>query len=248
MDWPRVFEFIQQRAPAFLSGLEGVPDAAISALAAERGVTLPGCYVEFLRRMGGDSNGYRPFGATQDHRFSIISERLREEDDAPDDRVFLVAVETDESQVALYDHHLDLRHVEDDDTPLVLLEQGIPFDGHSQVEYRETFGERITASVFNHFELSRRAHHEVVYQSGGVLPEAVTLLRSAGFAPVLPLLGRVACLQEGALGVHAQVNEEYGLLSLRLGGDDPKAVEALVTRLLAELPEARRPTRPRGRG
>jgi|GEM_PF-6042713 len=246
MEWPPVFEFIRQRDPAFLSRVEGVPDAAISTLAAERGVTLPGCYVEFLRRMGGGGNGYRPFGATQDHRFSTIAERLREEDEAPDGRVFLVAIETDASLVALYDYHLDLRHAEDDDVPLVLLEQGIPFDGHSQVEYRETFGERITASVFNHFELSRRAHSEVVTRSGGGLPGAVALLQHAGFVPVLPLLGNVACLQAGALGVIAQVNETYGLLSLRLGGDDPRAVEALATRLLEELPDARRPRRPKG--
>lgn len=249
MDWPLVFEFIRQRDPVFLSQLEGVSDADIATLATDRGITLPECYVEFLRRMGGSSNGYCPFGATQDHRVSSIAERLGDDEDALSSRFFPVALETDASQVAFYDHHLDLRRAEDDDVPLVELEQGVPLDSQLPVESRETFSERITTSVFSHFELSRRAHHELVTQGGegsGVLPRAVALLQHAGFEPVLPLLGRVACLQAGPLRVHAQFGENPARLTLQLGGDDPLALKELADRLLADLPGARRPRPPKG--
>ncbi|NTX65668.1 hypothetical protein HUA74_33910 [Myxococcus sp. CA051A] len=249
MDWSLVFEFIRQRDPVFLSRLEGVPDAAIATLTAGRDVTLPGFYVEFLRRMGGSSNDYCPFGATQDHRFSAIAERLGEDDDALSSRFFPVALETDESQVALYDHYLDLRRAEDDDVPLVVLEQGVSLDLQLPVESHETFGERITTSVFSHFELRLRAHHEVVTQGcegSGVLPRAVALLQRAGFVPVLPLLGRVACLQAGPLSVHAWFDENPARLRLRLGGDDPRALKQLADRLFADLHGARRPRPPKG--
>ncbi|WP_164018146.1 SMI1/KNR4 family protein [Pyxidicoccus trucidator] len=253
-----MIEFIRQRDPAFLSQVEGMPDAAISALAADRGVTLPATYVEFLRRMGGHSHGYTPFGATQDHGFAAIAERLEAErlddkDDAPPGRFFPVAIETDLSLVALYDHYLDLQRGDGDDAPLVTLEQGVPFRWQTPDETGETCGERIAASVFNHFELRLRANRDVVALGGALqagqgraaLQQALALLQRAGFAPVLPLLGRVACLQAGPLSVLAKVNENYELLTLRIGSDDALAVKELVSQLLAGLPGARRPAGPR---
>ncbi|MCY1019905.1 hypothetical protein [Pyxidicoccus sp. MSG2] len=256
MDWPLVIEFIRQRDPAFLSRVEGVPAAAVAALAAGRGVTLPVSYVEFLRRMGVNSNGYAPFGSMQDHCFAAISERLDDEDAAPAGRFFPVAIETDPSMVVLYDHCLDLQRSDGDDAPLVMLEQGVSLELQTPVETHETFGERITASVFNHFALRRLARREVVSVGGGTLQagggraalqRALVLLQRAGFAPVLPLSGRVACLQAGPLSVYARVNDNYELLTLRLGGDDPRAVTALVEQLLTDLPGARRPAGPRHR-
>jgi hypothetical protein len=254
MDWPHVIEFIRQRDPAFLSRVEGVPAAAVAALAAGRGVTLPASYVEFLRCMGVSSNGYAPFGPAQDHGFAAIAERPDDEDDAPSGRFFPVAIETDLSLVVLYDHCLDLQSGDGDDAPLVMLEQGVSLEWQTPVETRETFGERITASVFNHFELRRRAGRDVVSAGGGTLQagegraalqRALGLLQRAGFAPVLPLSGRVACLQAGPLSVYARINENYELLTLRLGGDDPRAVTELAEQLLTDLPGARRPVGPR---
>jgi hypothetical protein len=192
MDWPPVLQFIQQRDPAFLSELEGVPDAAVSALAADRGVALPGTYVEFLRRMGVSSNGYAPFGATQDHGFAAIAERLDDADDTPSGRFF--------------------------------------------------------------FELRRRARRDVVNLGGtpqagegrAALQQALALLQRAGFAPVLPRVGRVACLQAGPLSVLAQFKQKHELLTLQLGSDDPRTLKELADELLAGLPGARRPRRPAG--
>lgn len=75
MDWPRLIEFVRQRAPAFLAQLEGVPEVSISALTADRGVAQPASYGEFLRRMGLHSNGWAPFGATLDHQLRHCAER-----------------------------------------------------------------------------------------------------------------------------------------------------------------------------
>lgn len=254
MDWPLVIEFIRQRDPAFLSCVEGMPDAAVAALAAGCGVTLPASYVEFLRRMGVSSNGYAPFGATQDHGMAAIAECLDNEDDAPSGRLFPVAIETDSSLVALYDHYLDLQRGDGDDAPLVMLEQGVSLEVQTPVETRETFVERITASAFNHFELRHRAGCDVLSVGGGTLQagegraalqRALTLLQRAGFAPVLPQSGRVACLQAGPLSVYARLNENYELLTMRLGSDDPLALNELAEQLLADLPGARRPVGPR---
>ncbi|WP_163999707.1 SMI1/KNR4 family protein [Pyxidicoccus caerfyrddinensis] len=253
MDWPLVIEFIRQRDPAFMSRVEGVPAAAVAALAAGRGVTLPASYVEFLRRMGSNSNGYAPFGPTQDHGLAAIAERLDDEDAAPSGRFFPVAIETDESLDPLYDYCLDLQRGDGDDAPLVMLEPGVDLEWQTPVEISETFGERITASVFNHFALRRLAGRDVVSVGGtlqagegrAALQRALVLLQRAGFAPVLSLSGRVACLQAGPLSVDARVNENYELLTLRLGGDDPRAVTTLAEQLLTDLPGARRPVGPR---
>jgi hypothetical protein len=253
MDWPLVIEFIRQRDPAFLSRVEGVPDAAVAALAAGRGVTLPASYVEFLRRIGVSSNGYAPFGSTQDHGIAAIAARLDDDDAAPSGRFFPVAIETDESLDPLYDHWLDLQRGDGDDAPLVMLEQGVDLEWQTPVETSETFGERITASVFSHFALRRLAGRDVVSVGGtlqagegrAALQRALARLQRAGFAPVLPLSGRVACLQAGPLSVYARVNENYELLTLRLGGDDLRSVTELAEQLLADLPGARRPVGPR---
>ncbi|MCP3136654.1 hypothetical protein [Pyxidicoccus xibeiensis] len=96
-----MLQFIRRRDPAFLSRMEGVPDAAVSALAADRGVVLPGTYAEFLRRMGVSSNGYAPFGATQDHGFAAITERLADEGSVPPGRFFPVAIEKELADMLL---------------------------------------------------------------------------------------------------------------------------------------------------
>ncbi|RKH64686.1 hypothetical protein [Corallococcus llansteffanensis] len=255
MDWPLLIEFVRQRDPAFLVQLKGVPDAAIAALAADRGAVLPASYVEFLRRMGSHSNGWAPFGATCEHHFAAIVERLDEhdEDAPPSDRFFPVAIETDESLVALYDHYLDLQRVEGDDAPLVMLEAGVPYQVQTPVETHETFNERVTHGLFHRFQLRHCAERDVVALGGtrragegrAGLQQVLVLLQRAGFEPALPPLGRVACLRAGSLSVLARVNEDYELLTLLLGGDNRLALKALADQLLAGLPGARRPAGPR---
>jgi len=253
MDWPALIDFIRQRDPTFVSGLQGVPDLEIAALAADHGVTLPTGYAEFLRRMGLGSNGYTPFGATQDPGFAAISERLDEGDEPTFTRFFPIAIETDDSLEALYDHHLDLHRSDGDDATLVLLEQGVPLEWQTPVETSETFGEHITASVFSQFALLHHAHQDTLAVGGKMqagegrtaLQQTLTLLQRAGFNPVLLLTERVACLQSGPLSVLAQVNDVHESLTLRLGSDTSLAVKELADQLLAGLPGARRPAGPR---
>ncbi|NPC69512.1 hypothetical protein [Corallococcus exiguus] len=254
MDWPLLIEFVRQRAPEFLAQLEGVPDASIWALTADRGAALPASYVEFLRRMGSHSGGWPPFGATLDHHFAAIVERLDQEDEnaPPSDRFFPVGIETDESMVALYDCYFDLQRVEGDDAPLVMLEAGVPYQWQTPIEIHETFNERVTQSLFHRFELRRCAERDEVNLGGTLragegragLQQALVLLQRAGFEPALPPLGRVACLRAGGISVLARVNEEYELLTLLLGGDNRLSVKALADQLLAGLPGARRPSGP----
>ncbi|RKH73181.1 SMI1/KNR4 family protein [Corallococcus aberystwythensis] len=254
MDWPLLIEFVRQRAPAFLAQLEGVPDASIWALAADRGAALPASYVEFLRRMGSHCSGWAPFGATLDHHFAAIVERLdaEDEDAPPSDRFFPVAIETDESLVALYDHYLDLQRVEGDDAPLVMLEAGVPYQWQTPIETHETFNERVTFSLFHRFQLRLCAERDVVTLGGTLragegragLQQALVLLQRAGFEPALPLLGRTACLRAGTLSVLARVNENHELLTLLLGSDNRLSLKALADQLLAGLPGARRPSGP----
>lgn len=254
MDWPLLIEFARQRDPAFLAPLAGVPEVSISTLAADRGAALPASYVEFLRRMGIHSNGWAPFGATLDHHFAAIVERLDEgdEDAPPSDRFFPVALETDKSLVALYDHYLDLQRVDEDDAPIVMLEAGVAYPLQTPTETHETFNERVTRSMFNRFQLHHCAERDVVTLGGtrragegrAGLQQVLVLLQRAGFEPALPPLGRVACLRAGSLSVLARVNEGHELLTLLLGGDNRLDLKALADQLLAGLPGARRPSGP----
>jgi len=258
MDWPLLIDFIHRRDPAFLAAVRGVPEDALSAWLGAAGGVPPMSYVEFMRRMGLDSHGFHPFGATQDHGFATILRRLermeeQEEDAPPGDRFFLVAVETDESLEALQDHYLDLQRRSEDDAPLVLLEPGVRFGWQEPVDAAETFDERLTYGLFDHFQLSGCEQRDVVALGGtlqagegrAAMQEALALLLRAGFEPALPWLGRVACLQAGGLSVLARVNEEYELLTLQLGGENRAAVRALADQLLVGLPASRRPAGPR---
>ncbi|SFD88104.1 hypothetical protein SAMN05518672_103665 [Chitinophaga sp. CF118] len=258
LDWPLVIEFIRQRAPAFLSQLVGVPDEVISTLIANRDVMLPASYVEFLRLMGINSNGYFPFGGMQDHTFPSIIERFEddEEDAPPAGRFFPVAIETDLSMDPLYDHYLDLQRGNGNDAPLVMLEPGVPFKWQTPIETSETFNERITKSVFCRFQLHNCTERDVVAMGGGklqagggstALQQALALLQRIGFTPALPLLGRVVCVQAGPLSVLAGVNEEYELLTMQLGGNNSLAVKELADQLLKDLPGARQPAGPRNK-
>jgi hypothetical protein len=56
-------EFIRQREPVFLSQIKGLSDDDIAGLPTR----LPASYVEFLRCMGINSNGYSIFGSTYNH-------------------------------------------------------------------------------------------------------------------------------------------------------------------------------------
>lgn len=256
MDWTSVIDFIRARDPAFLSTIEGVPEEAVAGLAGpvgERALPLPRAYVTFLRLMGADSDGYAPFGVTQAHDLATIAERLDEEDEPPSARFFPVALETDDSLEALYDHFLDLQRCDGNDAALVLLEQGVPFEWQKPVDLFETFGERITASVFNHFACRHRAERDVVAVGGasnaregrGALQKAVALLQELGFTPTLPPLPRVACMSRDPLDVLAHAHEDYELLTLRISGDNRVAVLELADQLLTSLPGARRPAGPR---
>jgi hypothetical protein len=71
---PAVIAFIEQRHPKFLSAMKGLSDDEIAALLAN----LPASYVEFLVLMGVDSNGFSPFGPTQDYHFLTIEKRLND--------------------------------------------------------------------------------------------------------------------------------------------------------------------------
>lgn len=249
--WPFVLAFIQQRDPAFLSQVEGVSDNVIFAMAAKYGVMLPACYVEFLQKMGANSNGYFPFGATHAHSFNMLTEHPGDDDESapPANRFFRAAIETDESVVALFDYYLDLHLSNNFDAPLVILEQGVPFDWQTPVDTHETFGERIINSVFNHFQLSRCTEHGVVSMGGTLhagegrmsLQQALVLFQNAGFTPALPLTDRLACLQSGPVSVLARVNEEYELLTMQVGSNNRQSVKQLTDQLLAGLPGARRP-------
>jgi len=258
MDWTLLIDFIRQRDPDFLTAVEGVPDDELAALLAEAGVRLPASYLAFLRQMGVDSNGYHPFGATLEHDLGALVERLDENDEdeghaPPPDRFFPVALETDESLETLQDCYLDLQRVDGDDAALVWLEAGVPFAWQKPVDAAETFEERLVNSAFNRFQLRHCVERDVVALRGekqpgegrAALQQALALLQRAGFEPVLPVRGRVACLQADGLSVLARVNENYELLTMQLGGSERAAVKELADQLLASLPGARRPAGPR---
>lgn len=245
--WLFIMEFIRQREPVFLSQIKGLSDNDIAGLPA----SLPASYVEFLRCMGINSNGYSVFGSTYDHRFVAITEHLSEydEDSPPSDRYFPVAIETDESLVSLENIYLDLKRSDGEDAPLVVLEWGVPFNWQIPKETSDTFNERIVWSVFNRFQLSSCREQHVLAMGGTLSPgegrialqQVLTLLQNMGFEAVLPLLGRVACLQSGSISILARVNEESELLTILLGNNDAKALSKLADQLLAGLPGARRP-------
>lgn len=256
MDWPRLIDFIRQRDPGFIASIEGVPAGDVAAMAADAGVALPAAYAGFLERMGVRSEPFTPFGATQDHGFPAILQRLDDEADTFSGRYMPVAIETDTSLEALYDHHIDLALSDGTDAPLVLLEQVSPVDEQPPIDLGETLGERITAGAFTQFELERLAERGLVHLGGTLHPgegraalvQALSLLQLAGFEPVLPPLSRVVCLRAGDVSLLAQVDESVELLSLRFGSDHALAVRSLTDQLLAGLPGARLPAGPRTLG
>ncbi len=121
MDWSRVMAFMQQRDPALVASLVGVPRPQIDAVQAQYRIQFPAVYVDFLQTMGEGSGGLTPFGNTQVHRFSELIAQLPPQD-YPADRFFKVAFESDEMALACFDTYLDLARNDGDDSAIVRFE------------------------------------------------------------------------------------------------------------------------------
>lgn len=217
--WPRVTEFIERNDSLFLSKSEGVPEDALPV------IPLPTAYVTFLRLMGANSDGFQPFGPTQDHHFSTITKRMNHSE-----RYFPVSIETDKS----YDYYLDLQHSNGRDAPLQRFEQIIPLDEDAQYETNETFCERIISSVFYHFGLRHIKYRDEIHvHKPDVYQNVLSLLLSMGFMPAMPLLERVSCLQSGPFLLLVEATNTEGILTLNFGSSDAKAIKTLRNQLLS---------------
>lgn len=243
MAWGELLSFLKARDPAYLCTVQGVPGAEIERCQALCGVSLPRFYVDFLGTMGADPGAFHPFGAKQDCDFYALAEELPPEY-YPAQCYFKVAAADDPAAISPPDTFLDLLRSDGQDAPLVRFEDGGGFSGRV-IEVGQTLGERLTAGIFQCFEVARHGnagslseYADSVREARRTLSRMLELLATMGFKPVLPAMPRVICLRRGSLSALVELAEGTESVDITFGSDDRRALSMALEQIRERFPGA----------
>lgn len=244
MAWADLLAFIGARDAGFLSAVQGVPLSEIDRCQELCSIVLPRFYVEYLKTMGADSGGFRPFGATQAADFRELADQLPPRH-YPAHHFFKVSEADDPSGISPPDTFIDLWRSDDEDAPLVWFEDGGGFSEAGVTEVGLSLGEQMTASAFDFFEVGvrRETSRLMVFAESGRevkrnLQRALEVLEAMGLRSALPALPRVMCLRNDAVSALVEISEETDSVSVKLGAEDMRSLAVAIEQLRDRFPDA----------
>lgn len=242
MEWADLLAFIQEKDPAYLRTIRGVPRAEIAQCEASCAITLPKIYVDFVATMGDDAGAFDPFGAMEIWHFRDLVEELPAES-YPQDELFKVSIDDDPGAISPQDKFVDLRRSDGMDAPLVLYEDGGSFSWKSVVRSGYSLGEWLTTRIFDVFELDRRPHirslciiFETAREQRQNRPVVLDMLTKMGFRPALPSLSGISCVQRPSCSARFRAVDEIDGLTIKLGAESRRDLDVITEQFRDRFP------------
>ncbi|WP_144290041.1 SMI1/KNR4 family protein [Ideonella sp. A 288] len=238
--WQLFLTYLNDRIPALTDTFRGVPTEEIAAFETKHRIKFPNIYVDFLSTMGEDSGPLYPFGDTQTHSFSELTEQFEDEDGAAA-LFFMVSYENDPSALGLMNKFIPLSAVGSDDAEMLECESGAEISMETCTTGL-SFAETVISQAFRRIDVSPKRYSSLVfckYESGGdgltLKAEVDGLLSRLGFSSAVGAMARVSCLIKGQTSALIEMDDLTSFVTIRLSSDSIADVKNETPHLLRNI-------------